>query len=103
MKAFWKKGIIASSSTSCPHPGRVSIDHSVPSVACCTAWYGITSLQLIFELKQGNPSEGVKEKNREDQMNNGDWRAFMSIFNMQISPWLPFWICKLADFQTQAG
>ena len=31
-------------------------------------------------------------------MNSGDWRA-----NMQISPWRPSWICKLADFRTQAG
>ena len=44
---------------------------------------------LIFELNQNNPSEGVQEKNPEDRMNIGDWRAFKSILDMQISPWRP--------------
>ena len=60
-------------------------------------WY---ANKLIFELEQDSPSEGVEKKNCEDQMNIDDWRAFTSLLNMQISPWQPSWICKLADFQS---
>ena len=36
-------------------------------------------------------------------MNIGDWSAFTSILDMQISTQPPCLICKWADFQTQPG
>ena len=42
---------------------------------------------LIFQLRQDNPSEGVKKKNREDRINIGDWRAFTSIIDDGYANW----------------
>ena len=61
---------------------------------------------MIFELRviqnqgTGNLLEGVQKKNSEDQMNIDDWRAFTSIWDMQISQGRPSWICQINDFPT---
>ena len=38
--------------------------------------------------------QSVLKKNHNDLMNIEDWRAVTSILDMQISPWLPSWICN---------
>ena len=53
--------------------------------------------QLIFKLDQDNLSEIVEKKIAK---NIGDWRVFTLILEMQISPWRPCLIRKLADFRT---
>ena len=55
----------------------------------------------IFELNQGNPSEGVQLKNHEDLMNIGNWRVFTLICKKE--PGRSSRICKLVDFRAQPG
>ena len=64
--------------------------------------YSISAMAAIlvnkladFQTETGKSIRGCSEKNCEDLMNFGDWRAFTSILDMQIRPCL---ICKLADF-----
>ena len=54
-------------------------------------------MQKVVFVYQNNPSSGAYS----DFFNLGDWRAFTSILNMQISHWWPSRMCKLADYQTQ--